>query len=268
MTYRIVVVALVLMLTGVSAARGGDMNVPTTLKGSPSSVARQNQIAKQEGFEFVKTPAEVDELIAAGDLVVLSGNKDYSVNDGVSFPVARPEMRLFIERLAAQYREATGEKLVITSLTRPTSQQPRNSHPLSVHPTGIAVDLRISQRTRSRQWLESVLLKLERRGLLDVTRERWPPHYHVALFPESYTDHVEELIGAEALAAALSGEQPESEPVVEEKPLQEEQAAPAASASQAVETPKPMMDWAYVLGMIPIALLLIGMLRLRRVEAV
>jgi hypothetical protein len=177
--------------------------VPITLKGSPSSMLRQNDLAKTEGYTFLKTAADVEALIEKGELVILPGNADYEVTRGVSWPYAHPEVRLFIERLAEQYREATGEKLVVTSVTRPVSDQPRNAHKLSVHPAGIAVDLRISQKASSRQWLESVLLSLERQGLLDVTRERYPPHYHVAIFPEPYRKHVEGLIGAEAVATAL-----------------------------------------------------------------
>ena len=37
----------------------------------------------------------------------------------VSFPFARPEVELFVQRLSGQYRRACGEQLVVTSLTRP-----------------------------------------------------------------------------------------------------------------------------------------------------
>ena len=180
-----------------------DATVPVTLKGSPSSMERQNQVAKRAGLVFVETPAELRALVEDGTLVPVRGNPDYVVKQSVSYKVAQPEMRLFIERLAAQYRAACAEVLVVTSLTRPQSRQPGNSHELSVHPTGMAVDLRVSQQAHSRRWLESVLLKLERQGVLDITRERRPPHYHVALFPDAYTSYVEEMIGPEELAAAL-----------------------------------------------------------------
>ena len=39
---------------------------------------------------------------------------------------ARPEVVLFLERLGKQYREACGEPLVVTSLTRPKSSQPHS----------------------------------------------------------------------------------------------------------------------------------------------
>jgi len=59
-----------------------------------------------------------------------------------------------------------------------------------VHPTGMAVDLRKSRRAACRAWLERTLLGLERRDLVEATRERWPAHYHVAVFPEPYHRYV------------------------------------------------------------------------------
>jgi len=105
---------------------------------------------------------------------------------GVSFPYAQPEVRLFIERLAAEYHAATGFLLVVTSLTRPVSQQPVNASPLSVHPAGMAVDLRIPSNRAARAWLSQRLLELEEDALLDVTLERKPPHLHVAVYPAAF----------------------------------------------------------------------------------
>jgi hypothetical protein len=170
---------------------------------------RQHDIAELQDLTFARTPEDVQALIKAGKLIPLKGNAHYTVLPGVQFPYAQPEVRLFIERLAEQYHKGTGEKLVVTSLTRPVSMQPNNSHRLSVHPAGMAVDLRVSKKSKSRAWLESVLLKLEKQELLDITRERYPPHYHVAIFPEAYRAHVEELIGPQAVALALTFPEPE-----------------------------------------------------------
>jgi len=79
---------------------------------------------------------------------------------------------------------------VVTSLTRPASRQPRNASPLSVHPTGMAADLRASSRPACRAFLEKSLLTLESRGVLEATRERHPPHYHVSLFPAPYNRYL------------------------------------------------------------------------------
>lgn len=160
-----------------------------SLAGSKSSMIRQNRQANQHDYTFLRTSGQVREFVRAGRLVRLSGNSDYRVVD-VSFPYARPEVKTFIERLASQYRDACREPLVVTSLTRPTTRQPRNSSPLSVHPTGMAVDLRSSNRPACRAFLEKTLLTLEARGVLEATREHRPPHYHVSLYPKQYASYL------------------------------------------------------------------------------
>ena len=192
---------ITLALTLIAAAPAA-ADVPVTLRGSPASMVRQHDVAKQVEAPFVKTLEQIPDLESAGELVPLVGNDSYGFAGGVQAKVARPEMRTFVERLSAQYRAACGERLIVTSLTRATANQPHNSHPLSIHPTGLAVDFRISQSAACRGWLEGTLLALEDRGLLDITREKSPPHYHVALFPEAYAAHVERLVAAEAAAEA------------------------------------------------------------------
>lgn len=173
-------VALLLLAPAAEAA---------SLRGSRSSVGRQNYQARRHDYTFLRTPSEVRRFVTKGLLVPLHGNRDYSLY-AVSYPYARPEVKLFVERLSAQYRAACGEQLVVTSLTRPTTRQPGNASPRSVHPTGMAVDLRRSWKSSCRRWLESTLLYLEARGVLEAARERRPPHYHIALFPKPYAAYV------------------------------------------------------------------------------
>jgi hypothetical protein len=175
---------LALMPAGLAASE--------SLRGSRASMKHQHGVAKVEALEFQRTASEVMARVKNGALVALAGNDDYQLAN-VSFAYAVPEVRLLVERLSRQYRGACGEPLVVTSLTRPTRNQPRNAHALSVHPAGMAVDLRISDQAKCRSWVEGTLLSLERANVLDVTRERHPPHYHVAVFPSAYRDYVERL---------------------------------------------------------------------------
>jgi hypothetical protein len=161
------------------------------LRGSPASMVLQHSVAKKAELPFLSTSAQVRELVAGGGLVEVPGNEDYTVL--ASQPFALPEVKLLIERLSRQYRAANGEKLVVTSLTRPTASQPSNAHRLSVHPAGMAIDLRVPAKASARLWLESTLLSLEAKGVLDATRERRPPHYHLAVFPAAYAAYVEKL---------------------------------------------------------------------------
>lgn len=201
MIRRIFVGAFVTLLAAGAPAAG------QSLRGSTASLDLQNRVAREHDFTYLETPADVRRFVSAGYLVPIPGNANYELA-GVSYPYGRPEVRLFIERLSAQYRAACGEKLVVTSLTRPRSQQPPNASPRSVHPTGMAIDLRISQRSACRNWLERTLLSLEGAGVLDATRESNPPHYHVALFPRQYAAYVERLEGrggSPVLASAAGG---------------------------------------------------------------
>lgn len=156
-----------------------------SLAGSKVSLVRQNEMAREHDYTYLRTSDQVREFASRGLLVRVKGNSNFRVVD-VSFPYARPEVKTFIERLAQQYKSACREKLVVTSLTRPTTRQPRNASPLSVHPTGMAADLRRSSRPACRAWLEKNLLTLEGRGVLEATRENHPPHYHVTLYPQPY----------------------------------------------------------------------------------
>jgi len=172
------------------------------LGGSITSMKRQHEVARALDYTFLRTASQVQEFVAKGWLEPLVGNADYVLSK-VSFPFARAEVRMFVERLAADYRAATGGRLVITSLTRPEALQPRNAHELSVHPTGMAVDFRIPDDAAGQRWLEQTLLAMEKDGLIDVTRERRPPHYHVAVFPQPYRAYAKRRDAADAVAAAM-----------------------------------------------------------------
>lgn len=163
-----------------------------SLSGSPQSVERQYQAAVSYGYSFLDTPQSVNQFVDSGHLVRIQQSPTLELHN-VSYPMARPEVRLFLERLSRQYHNACGERLTVTSLTRPLSRQPANAVSQSVHPTGMAVDLRIPRHGKCRRWLENTLVSLERSDVLDVTRERRPPHYHVALFTQPYQAYVASL---------------------------------------------------------------------------
>ena len=163
-----------------------------TLKGSPTSVEKQYQLAQSYGFDFIKTASEIAPSVESGELHRVSPGR-YVELHGVSYPYAVAETRLFLDRLSRQYHAACGEKLTVTSLLRPVSNQPANAAALSVHPTGMAVDLRIPAKRKCRSWLEDTLLSLEKERVLDVTRERRPAHYHVAVYAQQYETRVAAL---------------------------------------------------------------------------
>lgn len=161
-----------------------------SLEGSYRSVERQVAEADRHSFSRLRDGPHIQRFVRLGLLVRVHPSSDLALSPGVSYPYARPELRLFLRRLGRQFRAACGERLVVTSLTRPLREQPNNASDRSVHPTGMAVDLRIPGSSGCRRWMERVLVNLERGGVLEATRERYPPHYHVALFPEPYTAYL------------------------------------------------------------------------------
>jgi LysM repeat protein len=189
-----------------------------SLQPTRAGLVRQSLGARAHQFSYLADDTQVHEFVRRGLLVPVRSNADVYVHKGVRHAVARPEVKLFVERLGRQYREACGERLVVTSLLRPKSRQPNNSHPLSVHPTGMALDLRVSDSSRCRGWLERTLVDLETRGVLEAARERRPPHYHVVIFPKSYAAYV----GAGGSTAAVT----------------QVAAAPAAPAAKATANPR------------------------------
>ena len=189
------------LLVALLALPAASASAATGLGGSRATLLEVYRIAKHNDFTFLRTAAQVREFVEKERLVEVTENEHLAIAK-VSFPYTRPIVKTFIERLAEQYHRATGDKLVVTSLTRPTSRQPRNSSRWSVHPTGMALDLRVPRDSEARKWLEETLLELEAGNLLDVTRERRPPHYHVAVFPEAYEAYVLPKIAREVVEAA------------------------------------------------------------------
>ena len=184
--HTVMLAALLLTSSAVRAAYAGD------LYGSRDSMKRQHAVAVDLDYRFAMTPRQVEQVVADGALEWVVPNADFELS-GVSYPYARPEVRLFVERLAADFHTMVGTPLVVTSLTRPVSLQPVNASPLSVHPAGMAVDLRIPSSRKALRWLEETLLSMEEADVIDVTRESNPPHLHVAVFPHAYVQYAERL---------------------------------------------------------------------------
>jgi len=152
-----------------------------SLRGSQESVDHLYLVARASGLQFHATVRSARRAVAAGEFVALSGNNDYVPKSSMSLPYATAEVRSYVEHLAAEYHSACGERLVITSALRPMSRRPRNGSVKSVHPTGIAVDVRKPKRRLCRDWLRQLLLQHEREGTIEATEEFRPPHFHIVV---------------------------------------------------------------------------------------
>jgi hypothetical protein len=181
---------IVLAMTGVFVLAQAAHLGAQSLKGSHATMERQNSVAHNLDYTFLETARDVRHFIEAGLLVPVHSTKALRLSEGVSFSYARPAVKLFAERLASQYQRECGERMVVTSLVRPLSRQPWNASELSVHPAGMAVDIRVSDRRSCRNWLAEALVGLEAKGVIDATREHFPAHFHVAVFPAAYERYV------------------------------------------------------------------------------
>lgn len=151
-----------------------------SLRGSPASVDRMYYKAHAQDLTFFKSAEAVKAAARSGEVVLLTGNMDYAVV-GTQVPYVRPETLRFIEALGAAHRQACGEPIIVTSGIRPTARRLRNSHEKTVHPTGMAVDIRKSPGN-CRVWLRNALLGLEAQGLIEAIEENRPPHFHIAVY--------------------------------------------------------------------------------------
>jgi len=152
-----------------------------SLRGSQESVDHLYLVARASGLQFHATVSSARRAVAAGDFVHLTGNSDYMPKRRMQLPYATAETRDYIEHLGAEYHAACGERLVVTSALRPMSRRPRNGSVKSVHPTGIAFDIRKPKRRMCRDWLRQLLLQHEREGAIEATEEFRPPHFHVVV---------------------------------------------------------------------------------------
>ena len=153
-----------------------------SLRGSKAKVDRAYQFARRQGIEFTDSRTEVRTGVRDGEYVRLQGGPNVRLK-GVAVPYVLPATRDFVTRLAASYRVACRAPLVVTSAMRPTALQERlpNGVAKSVHPTGMAVDLRVPSGS-CRPWLRRTLLAESRLGVVDATEEHHPAHFHVIVF--------------------------------------------------------------------------------------
>jgi hypothetical protein len=172
--------AVLLSLAPVARAQRAGRQ-PAALRGSKASVEKMYSFARQHGYPFYLTPATLDDAIARGKLVPLPGDENYELARGVGFSYTTAESREFIMQFAPQYLAVCGTPLTVTSAARPMSRQPRNANPHSVHPTGIAVDIRRPYPGPCLTWVRNSLAELEARGFVEATEEHHPVHIHLAV---------------------------------------------------------------------------------------
>jgi nucleoid-associated protein YgaU len=172
-------VALVISASTLHAQRRTTQ--PKDLRGSKASVEKMYDFALRHRYPFYLTPTTLDTAVARGKLVALTGDSTYELTRGVGFSYATREAKQFVTLFAPQYLAACGAPLTVTSAARPMSRQPHNANPHSVHPTGIAVDIRRPPPGPCLTWVRGALAELEAKGIVEATEEHHPVHLHIAV---------------------------------------------------------------------------------------
>src|SRR6266566_111642 len=151
--------------TGVVLATAPEL-AAQTLRGSHASVELMYDRARAVDLEFFTTPEDIYKAVAAGRLKLISFTDDVAL-DKTFYPFVLPRALDFITKLGAQYHASCGDRLTVTSGTRPTDKQPRNASPESVHPTGMAVDFHKPPEP-CLTWLRQALLALEAEHVMEA----------------------------------------------------------------------------------------------------
>ena len=151
-------------------------------------------VAQQRGLRFIQTPQELYAAALGGVLKLVTINDDLDL-ERVAYPFVLPNTLRFADSLATVYHQACGERIVVTSGARPLDEQPRNSVPKSVHPTGMAIDFRKPRTPACLQWLRTNLLALEARHVIEATEEHHPAHFHVAVLQQQPEPQIQYAAG-------------------------------------------------------------------------
>lgn len=201
----ILLVCGILALAPASHAQRRRPKTPKELHGSLESVEKMYDFAQSHHLPFYLTPTNVNDAIVRGSLVPLMGDNSYALAHGVGFSYATPEAKQFVVAFAPLYVAECGKPLIVTSAARPVNRQPRNANPHSVHPTGIAVDLRRPSAGPCLTWVRGALAELETKGIIEVTEERHPVHLHLAVLVSPGDSVVLPQLLNRAAAKAVTG---------------------------------------------------------------
>ena len=134
-----------------------------------------------QGLNAIKSRKQVLRAIRKGHAKTCQSHLLFRAVERI-ISLCTSKLHSLLNKLGRLYYKHCRTPLVITSLTRPINEQPRNGSKRSVHPAGIAADLRVPPYA-CRKWLRNTLLSWESQGLIEATREKRPPHFHIVVIP-------------------------------------------------------------------------------------
>jgi hypothetical protein len=166
------------------------------MRGSYSSLQRQNTRLEMEGLERIEDQRDLDSRIANHLLVPLPASEGLVVNQKLpeNRRYCRPWTARFLSDLSQSHEAAFHEPLEVNSAVRTVAYQKRlrransNAAPakgnvVSPHLTGAAVDIAKEQLTQQEiGWMRRYLLPLQKAGKIDVEEEFQQACFHITVY--------------------------------------------------------------------------------------
>jgi hypothetical protein len=147
--------------------------------GEVSSSKQQFGYAMENQLPFMTNEADYETRIASGYFVRLEGP---FLEVHAKRPYALPSTVAFATEMSVAYNTFGCGRLVIKDTLRLTTERPKNGSPESVHPAGMALDIRTKYiPVECADWLRTYISQKEAEGKVDGTQEWKPEHLHIVV---------------------------------------------------------------------------------------
>jgi hypothetical protein len=192
---------------------------------SRDSLLRQNAEIDRLELPRIQNQAELDRLVASGDLVSLPEGETLRIDPRLDPDrrYCRPWTRDFLQDLSGAYYNEFHDQIQVNSAVRTVLVQkklrrhnrnaaPEKGETASSHLAGITVDIQRRGMTREQiAWMQAYMMPLKEQGLIEPEEERRQWVFHVAV-SGSYADWREARTVAsdKTVNQAADGPQPEA----------------------------------------------------------
>lgn len=147
--------------------------------GEVSSSKQQYHYALELKLPFMATESEYQAQIGSGYFIRLESP---FMEVHAKRPYALPSTVFFVTEMAREYYVFGCGLLVVKDALRLIGERPRNGSLNSVHPAGMAVDIRTKYiPAECADWLRSYVIQKETEGKVDGTQEWKPEHLHIVV---------------------------------------------------------------------------------------
>jgi Family of unknown function (DUF5715) len=188
---------------------------------SRDSLLRQNAEIDRMELPRIQNQAELDRLVANGDLVSLPEGETLRIDPTLDPDrrYCRPWTRDFLQDLSGAYYDEFHTQIQVNSAVRTVQVQkrlrrhnrnaaPEKGETASSHLAGITVDIQRRGMTREQiAWMQSYMMPLKEQGLIEPEEERRQWVFHVAV-SGNYADWRE----AHTMASQQAGDRPTDGP--------------------------------------------------------